>query len=134
MFAYRCRYFLVPLGEKVLITTWFLPQRRFRDRIPVAARFSAPVQNGPRAHSASCTMGTISFPGVNSGWGVTLTPHTSYCRGQERVQLCFYSPMSRTAGTEPHCLYYKGAHYHTFLPYPKEETGTADITVVKVLR
>jgi hypothetical protein len=24
---------------------------------------------------ASCTMGTGSFPGVKSGWGVTLTPH-----------------------------------------------------------
>ena len=27
------------------------------------ARFSAPVQNGPGAHTASCTMGTGSFPG-----------------------------------------------------------------------
>ena len=27
------------------------------------ARFSAPVQTGPEAHSASCTMGTGSFPG-----------------------------------------------------------------------
>ena len=40
-----------------------------------AARFSAPVQTGPGAHPASCTMGTGSFPGVNSGRGVTLTPH-----------------------------------------------------------
>ena len=39
------------------------------------ARFSAPVQTGPGAHPASCTMGTGSFPGVKSGWGVTLTPH-----------------------------------------------------------
>ena len=38
-------------------------------------RFSAPVQTGPGAHPASCTMGTGSFPGVNSGRGVTLTPH-----------------------------------------------------------
>jgi hypothetical protein len=27
------------------------------------ARFSAPVQTGPEAHPASCTMGTGSFPG-----------------------------------------------------------------------
>jgi hypothetical protein len=27
-------------------------------------RFSAPVQTGPGAHPASCTMGTGSFPGV----------------------------------------------------------------------
>ena len=45
------------------------------DRIPVQARFSAPVQTGPGAHPASCTMGTGSFPGVKSGRGVTLTPH-----------------------------------------------------------
>jgi hypothetical protein len=42
---------------------------------PGGARFSAPVQTGPRAHPASCTMGTGSFPGVKSGRGVTLTPH-----------------------------------------------------------
>jgi len=45
------------------------------DRIPVEARFSAPVQTGPEAHPASCTMGTGSFPGVSCGRGVTLTPH-----------------------------------------------------------
>ena len=45
------------------------------DRIPVGARFSAPVQSGPGAHSASCTMGTGFLPEVKSGRGVTLTPH-----------------------------------------------------------
>jgi hypothetical protein len=45
------------------------------DRIPVGARFSAPVQTGPRAHPASCTIGTGCFPGVESGRGLTLTPH-----------------------------------------------------------
>jgi hypothetical protein len=39
------------------------------------ARFFAPVQTGLRAHPASCTMGTGSFPGVNRGWGVTLTTY-----------------------------------------------------------
>jgi hypothetical protein len=39
------------------------------------AKFSAPVQTGPRAHPASCIMGTGSFPEVKSGRGVTLTPH-----------------------------------------------------------
>ena len=37
--------------------------------------FSAPVQTGPGAHPASCTMGTGSFLGVKSGRGMTLTPH-----------------------------------------------------------
>jgi hypothetical protein len=30
-------------------------------RIPVRARFSAPVQTGPGAHPATCTMGTVSL-------------------------------------------------------------------------
>jgi len=42
---------------------------------PGGARFSAPVQTGPEAHPASCTMGTGSFPGVRCCRGVTLTPH-----------------------------------------------------------
>jgi hypothetical protein len=45
------------------------------DRIPVlGARFSAPVQTGPGANPAFCTMSTGSFPGVKSGQGATLTP------------------------------------------------------------
>jgi hypothetical protein len=44
--------------------------------IPVEARFSTPVQNGPKARPASCTMGSGSFPGVSCGRRVTLTPHT----------------------------------------------------------
>ena len=39
------------------------------------ARFSAPVQTGPGAHPASCTMRTGSFSGVKSDRSVTLTPH-----------------------------------------------------------
>ena len=48
---------------------------RSGDRIPVGARFSAPVQTGPEAHPASCTMGTGSFSGLRCCRGVTLTPH-----------------------------------------------------------
>ena len=62
------------------------------DRIPVGARFSAPLQTGPEAHPAFCTMGTGSFPWLNSGQGVTLTLHAFSCRGQERVELYVYSP------------------------------------------
>jgi len=42
---------------------------------PSGARFSAPVWTGPGAHPASCTMGTVSFSGVKSSHGVTLSPH-----------------------------------------------------------
>jgi hypothetical protein len=34
-----------------------------------------PVQTGPGAHPASCTMGTGSFPAVKCGRGVLLTTH-----------------------------------------------------------
>ena len=56
------------------------------------AVYSAPVQTGPGAHPASCTMGIGSFPGVKSGQGVTLTPHPLQCRGHERVELYLYCP------------------------------------------
>jgi hypothetical protein len=57
-----------------LLCDW-LRAGRSGDRIPVGARFSAHVQTVPGAHPASCTMGTGSFPGVESGRGVTLTSH-----------------------------------------------------------
>jgi len=40
----------------------------------LGARFSAPFQTGPGAHPASCKMGTVSFQGVKSDRGLTLTP------------------------------------------------------------
>jgi len=39
------------------------------------ARFSAPVQTGPGAHPAFCTIHMGSFLEVKSGWGMTLPPH-----------------------------------------------------------
>jgi len=92
----------------------------------VREKFSAPVQTDPGDHPASCTMGTGSFPEVNSGRVMTLTPHPFKCRGEERVELYLYtpygpyglyrasvpvqysytstSPMGHTACTEPQCL------------------------------
>jgi len=48
---------------------------RSGDRIPVGGEFSAPVQTGPGAHPASCTMVTGSFSEVKSSQVLTLTPH-----------------------------------------------------------
>jgi len=50
---------------------------RCGDRIPVWARFSAPVQTGPVAHLAYSTMGTWSFPGGKAAgaWRWPPTPH-----------------------------------------------------------
>jgi hypothetical protein len=56
------------------------------------ARFPTPVHTGPGAHPASCTIGTGSFPGVESSWGVTLTPHSLLVpRSNNRVELYLYS-------------------------------------------
>jgi hypothetical protein len=45
-------------------------------RILVEARFFAPVQTGPGAHPASCTMGTGSFPGGKERPGRDADPST----------------------------------------------------------
>jgi hypothetical protein len=60
-------------------------------RILVGARFSAPIQTGPGAYPASCTMGTGSFPGVKQlGRGVDHPPPSS-AEVKERVELYLYS-------------------------------------------
>ena len=54
----------LPAG-RIAQSVWHsLRAGRSGDRIPVGVRFSAPVQTGPGAQPASCTMGTGSFPGV----------------------------------------------------------------------
>jgi hypothetical protein len=79
----------------------------------VGSRFSAPVQTGPRAHPASCTMGTGSFPGVNNGRGVTLTPHPLLVlwsrkgRAIPLLTLCAVRPVqSLSACTRVHFTFY----------------------------
>jgi hypothetical protein len=55
-------------------------------------RFSAPVQTGPGAYPASCTMGYGSFPGVKRpGRGVDHPPPSS-AEVKEIVELYLYSP------------------------------------------
>ena len=56
-------------------------------------RFSAPVQTGPEAHPASCTMDTVSFPGVKRLGRVVDHPTPSSAEVKERVELylCFPS-------------------------------------------
>jgi hypothetical protein len=51
------------------------------------AKFSAPVQTGPRDYAASCTMGTGVFPGdkVAEAWREPTTP--SSFEVKERVEL-----------------------------------------------
>jgi hypothetical protein len=84
-----------------------------RDRIPVGARFSAPVQTSPVAHPASCTMGTGSFPGVKSSRGLTLTPRpllvpwSSKSRATPLLLLWAVRPVhSLSACTTVHCTFH----------------------------
>ena len=59
--------------------------------VGLAARFSASLPTGPRAHLASYTMGTGSFPGVRrSGRGVD-HPLSYSAEAKERVELYIYS-------------------------------------------
>jgi hypothetical protein len=66
-------YILIVPGSSVGIATE-VRAGRSGDRIPVGRDFP-PVQKGPGAHPASCTMGTGSFPEVKYGRGVLLTTH-----------------------------------------------------------
>jgi len=54
------------------------------------ARYSASVQTGPRAHPASCTMGSGSFPGVKRSGRVVDTPSSAEVK--ERLEIYLYSP------------------------------------------
>ena len=65
---------------------------RSGDRIPVDARFSAPVQTGPGSHPATYTNGYwVSFSGVKRpGRGVDYPPPSS-AEVKERVELYLYA-------------------------------------------
>ena len=83
------------------------------DRIPVRARFSAPVQTGPGAQPASCTMGTGSFPGGKERPRRNADPSPpSSAVGHERVELYLYFPLwavrlvqSLSACKSVHCAF-----------------------------
>ena len=65
-----------------------LRTERSGDRIPVeGARFSAPVQTGPAALPAYCTMGTGSLPGVKRQVNGINHPSPSSAQVKERVEL-----------------------------------------------
>jgi len=68
----------------------------------VGEKFSAPVQTGPGAQPTSRTMRTGSFPGVKSGRGLTLTPHSLL--GPLVIKEYGYTstpPIGRAVSTEP---------------------------------
>ena len=58
----------------------------------LGARFSAPVQTGPGAHSASYTKGTGSFLGVKRPGSGVDHPPPSNAEAEGRVELYICSP------------------------------------------
>jgi hypothetical protein len=86
----------------------------------VGVRFSAPVQTGPGAHPASCTMGTGSFPGVKSRWGMTLKPHPLLVLWSRKSRAIPLHPLwaiqpvqSLSARTRVHFTYYHNIFLHS---------------------
>ena len=74
----QLRYVPVIGGASVWLSRYSdsLLAGRSLDRIPVKARFSAPVQTGTGTHLASYSMGTGTFPGLKrAGPGVDHPPH-----------------------------------------------------------
>jgi hypothetical protein len=67
---------------------------RSGDRIPVGARFSAPIQTGPGAHSASYMRGTGSFPRVKRPRCGADYPPTSSAEVKERVEPYLWALMT----------------------------------------
>ena len=74
------------MGAVGIVTALLAGQ--FGDRIQVGTRFSAPVQTGPGAHSASYSISTVSFTEVKRpGSGVN---YASSAEVKKRVELHFY--------------------------------------------
>jgi len=75
-----------------MATAYGLDSRGIESRWGGGARFSAPVQTGPKAHPASCTMGTGSFPGVKRPGRDADPSSPSSAEVKNRVELYLYSP------------------------------------------
>ena len=116
IYIYIYIYIQIGPGSVVGIATGYgLDGTRIESRW--GARFSAPVQTGPGAYPASCTMGTGSFPGGRGGRGVTLTSPPSSAAVLERVELQFYSPKgpSWTSKRVKPTYLYIHTHTHIYL-------------------
>ena len=98
----------------------------------MGARFSAPVQTGPGAHPASCTVGTGSFPGVKYGRCVKMTPQPLLVpwswkgRAIPLLPLQAVRPVqSLSACTRDHCIC-----LHTFRWECNIDTNLAEMELV----
>jgi len=89
------------------------------------ARFSAPVQTGPEAHSASCTMSTGPLWGIKSDRDATLTPHPLLVPWSRKSRAIPLLPLwgvrpvqSLSACTTVHCTFYLTSDYVTTTSIP----------------
>ena len=99
---YRPTGYYVPGNSVGIATGYGLDSTGIESRW--RARYSAPVQTGPGAHPASCTMGTGFFSGVKYGRCLTLTPHSLLvpCSWKSRaIPLCPYGPYGLYRATVP---------------------------------
>ena len=73
LLLYSVVYIFLMVGPIAQYSDWL---RVWRSEIESRwGRDFPPSQTDPRAHPASCKMGTGSFPGVKCGWGMLLTTH-----------------------------------------------------------
>ena len=87
-----CSHKMWRAGQRSRYSDW-LRAGRPGNQIPVGSRFSVPVQAGPGAHPASCTMVTGSFQGGKElPWHDADPSPPSSAVGHKRVELYLYSP------------------------------------------
>ena len=85
--------------------------RRSGNRIPVGAKFSAPAQTGPGAHSAFYTMGVRSFTGVKRpARGVEHPPRLAPRLKREPLLLLWGFLVCSRANLTLLYFYYMGQH------------------------
>jgi hypothetical protein len=91
-----------PLGPQGWVQQSLLKRRQLTTDLHGVIQENAGIVNDPQCFpillqvvllQTSCKKGTGSFPGVESGRGITLTPHSLLMpRSKNRVKLYLYSP------------------------------------------
>ena len=118
---------IIPHFRNILLKKWWFPVLTYRmggsgssvcittdyglDGPGIESRCGEILRRPHRlwGHPASCTMGTGSFPGVESGRGVTLIRHPLLVpRSKNRLELYLYSPLRAFVA------YKKGETYLTY--------------------
>jgi len=87
-----------------------------------------PVQTGPGAHPATCTMGTGSFPGIKYGRGVLLTTHPLLVPWSWKNRAIPLPTLWATTGSVTGTLYIY--QYHNLMGPPSYVRSVVDLKVV----